>query len=100
MHLDINAVRSEALFVSAVQRLDDPSAGQVRRAIAHAVREFGSGGCAARVAQEFGDHPETAVIRMRWARRVVEDTFGATRVRAAATRPAAGSGLTHAACAA
>ncbi len=30
-HLSINAVRSEALFVSALQRSDDPSAGQVSR---------------------------------------------------------------------
>jgi hypothetical protein len=96
MYLDITAVRSEALFVSAVQRLDDPSAGQVRQAIARAVREFGSRGCAARVAQEFGDHPETAVARMRWARRVVQETFGATRSRAARIRPA-GCGLVHAA---
>jgi hypothetical protein len=27
------------------------------------------------VAQEFGDHPETAVIRMRWARAVVLEAF-------------------------
>jgi hypothetical protein len=78
MYLDINAVRSEALFVSAVQRLDNPGAGRIRQAVAQAVREFGSSGCAARVAQEFGDHPDTAVARMRWARLAVEETFGAT----------------------
>jgi hypothetical protein len=27
------------------------------------------------VAQEFGDHPETAVIRMRWACRVAREAF-------------------------
>jgi hypothetical protein len=27
------------------------------------------------VAQEFGDHPETAVIRMRWARMAVREGF-------------------------
>ena len=32
-------------------------------------------GCAGRVAQEFGDHPETAVIRMRWARAVAREAF-------------------------
>jgi hypothetical protein len=88
MHpLDINIVRSEALFVSAVQRADNPSAGQVQRAIAHAVRTFGSRGCAALVAQEFGDHPETAVIRMRWARQVVDAEFGHTRAAASRVRP-------------
>jgi hypothetical protein len=28
------------------------------------------------VAQEFGDHPETAVTRMRWARAVAREAFG------------------------
>jgi hypothetical protein len=39
------------------------------------VREFGSRGCAARMAQEFGDHPEVAVTRMRWTLLVVDETF-------------------------
>ena len=78
-HLDINIVRSEALFVSAVQRADNPSAGQIQQAIAQAVRTFGSRGCAALVAQEFGDHPETAIVRMRWARQVVDAAFVHTR---------------------
>jgi hypothetical protein len=81
--LSINAVRSEALFVSALQRSEDPGTEQVRQAIARAVREMGSQGCAARVAQEFGDHPELAVARMRWARRVIDETFGVTRPEAA-----------------
>jgi hypothetical protein len=97
MYLDINAVRSEALFASAVQRMDNPGAGQIRQAVAQAVREFGSRGCAARVAQEFGDHPETAVARMRWARTVIEETFGAARARAVASRPHARSDLGYAA---
>jgi hypothetical protein len=77
-HLDINAVRSEALFVSPLQRSDQPGAAEIRDAIARGVREFGSRGCAARVAQEFGDHPEIAVLRMRWTRRVVDELFGIT----------------------
>ena len=32
---------------------------------------LGAAGCAGRVAQEFGDHPETAAVRMRWARTAV-----------------------------
>ena len=66
-HLGIPALQADALFVSGLQRCDEPSAGQVRQAIATAIRAFGRSGCAGRVAQEFGDHPETAVIRMRWA---------------------------------
>jgi hypothetical protein len=99
-HVSINAVRSEALFVSTLQRSDGPSAEQVQRAVARAVREFGSRGCAARVAQEFGDHPELAVARMRWARQVVDQTFGVTRLEAAHARLAASSGVAHAAYAA
>lgn len=59
---------ADALFVSALQRSDAPSAGQIRQAIAAALGAFGYVGCAERVAQEFGDHPETAAVRMRWAR--------------------------------
>lgn len=85
MHdLSVDVVRSEAVFVSALQPSDEPSAGQVKQVIARAVREFGARGCAERVAQEFGDHPEIAVARMRWARRLVDDAFGA---RLEATRP-------------
>ena len=59
---------ADALFVSALQRSQAPSAGQVRQAIDAAIRSFGGLGCAERVAQEFGDHPEAAAARMRWAR--------------------------------
>jgi hypothetical protein len=75
--LNINDVRSEALFASSLQRSDGCTAAQVRDAITAAVRQFGSRGCAARMAQEFGDHPVTAVARMRWARQLVAETFEA-----------------------
>jgi hypothetical protein len=75
-HLSISALRADALFVSALQRGDQPSVKEVRRAVATAVEVFGQGGCAGRVAQEFGDHPETAVRRMRWARQVAGESFG------------------------
>ena len=75
-HRTTTAVRAEALFVSAVQCSDEPSGDQVRSAIAAAVRAYGERGCAERVAQEFGDHPETAVWRMRWARAAADEAFG------------------------
>ncbi|HEY3733963.1 MAG TPA: hypothetical protein VGL63_08610, partial [Streptosporangiaceae bacterium] len=75
-HLSICAARADALFASPLQRSEHPSAGQVRRAVAEAVGAFGSRGCAERVAQEFGDHPEAAVERMRWARAVTGEAFG------------------------
>ena len=72
-----SAVWAGALFASALQRSDEPSAGQVRKAVAAALRAYGGRGCAARVAQEFGDHPEAAVARMRWARGVAGEVFAA-----------------------
>jgi hypothetical protein len=76
-HLSINDVRSEALFVSDLQRSDNPAPGEIQEAVMRAIRAFGSRGCAARAAQEFGDHPDTAVVRMRWARRLVAEAFSA-----------------------
>ena len=72
-----SAVWADALFASMLQRSDRPSAGQVRQAAAAALRAYGGRGCAERVAQEFGDHPEAAVARMRWARGVVGEVFAA-----------------------
>jgi hypothetical protein len=84
-HPGISAVRADALFVSALQRCEHPSTGEVRQAVAAAVRTFGEHGCAERMAQEFGEHPETAVARMRWARELVDEAFSARgRVRARA----------------
>ena len=74
-HLSLSATRVDALFASPLQRSSDPGAWQVRQAIAAAVAAYGGPGCAARVAQSFGDHPETAVTRMRWARAMVADAF-------------------------
>jgi hypothetical protein len=74
-YLSASAVLADAVFASDLQRRDEPSAGQVRQAVSAAIRAFGCPGCAGRVAQEFGDHPETAVIRMRWARSVVREAF-------------------------
>jgi hypothetical protein len=71
-HASSNAVWAEALFVSVLQRSDRPGPGEVREAVAAAVRAYGGWGCAELVAQEFGDHPETAMERMRWARAVAD----------------------------
>jgi hypothetical protein len=77
--LSIGAARADALFASTLQRSDEPSAAQVRQAIAAAGRAFGARGCAARVAQAYGEHPETAAVRMRWARTAVTGVFRGTR---------------------
>jgi hypothetical protein len=75
-HPSIGAVGADALFASALQRSDEPSARQVRQAVAVAIRAYGAEGCAGRVAQEYGDHPEAAAIRMRWACAVAGDALG------------------------
>ena len=77
-HPAVSATRADALFASALQCSDHPGPGQVRRAIAVAVARYGGSGCAARVAQAFGEHPETAVTRMRWARTMIASDVAAT----------------------
>jgi hypothetical protein len=78
-HSDIGTVWADALFASVLQCSDQPSAGQVRTAITAAMHAYGGGGCVQRVAQEFGDHPEIAVARMRWARTVAAEVFDSRR---------------------
>jgi len=73
---------ADAWFASALQRSDNPSAGQVRKAIAAAVRAYGGAGCVQRVAQEFGDHPEAAADRMRWARAVAGELLASSSAAA------------------
>jgi hypothetical protein len=68
--LSMMDVRCTALFVSGLQRSDAPAADAVVEAVRVTVRQFGVLGCAARMAQEFGDHPETAADRMRWIRQL------------------------------
>jgi hypothetical protein len=73
--LNVYDARCEALFASGIQRSDAPTADAVREAITRTVRKLGCRGCAAFMAQEFGDHPEMALARMRWVRQVVDQVF-------------------------
>ena len=63
-------VRCQALFASALQPSDTPDAGMIATAISSAVHRLGPRGCTEVMAQEFGDHPDAAARRMRWARRL------------------------------
>jgi hypothetical protein len=54
-----------------LQRSDEPSARQVEQAVAATIDAFGDVGCVARVAQAYGEDPDMAVTRMRWARTTV-----------------------------
>jgi hypothetical protein len=69
--LNVNEAWYEALFVSGLQPSDTPAADLVAEAIRGTLRRFGVRGCAGRMAQEFGDHPDAAATRMRWVRRLV-----------------------------
>jgi len=43
----------------------------IAETITRTVLQFGTRGCAGRMAQEFGDHSEAAAERTRWVRQVV-----------------------------
>jgi hypothetical protein len=62
---------AEALFVSDLQPSQAPTRAEVDAAATETILRFGIEGCAARVATEFGDHPDTAVARMCWVRRTL-----------------------------
>jgi hypothetical protein len=68
--LNVNDTRCEALFASGLQPSDSPTADMVAEAIICTVQQFGVRGCAGRMAQEFGDHPDAAATRMRWVRQL------------------------------
>src|SRR5579859_2882390 len=63
----LETVRAEALFLSALQPSGSPTPDQIRRAVTATLQRLGVRGCAAHVAGEFGDHPDTAAARMSWA---------------------------------
>lgn len=99
--LSLDTDRAAALFASSLQCSDQPSATQIRQAIVTVTSTLGRTGCAAQVAQEYGEHPETAAARMRWARTAAAGAFGgssgtcpspgvrAGRPRSQLSRPAA-----------
>ena len=67
------AARAEALFTSDLSARREYTQVEVAAAIRHAIGTHdGIGGCVAEVAAAYGDHPETAARRMRWARAVIE----------------------------
>jgi hypothetical protein len=73
--ITVAAARTEALFVSSLQPSEAPALDQVRDGVATAVRRLGSAGCAAEMAREFGDHPDTAAARMAWAMATVRSVY-------------------------
>jgi hypothetical protein len=69
------AVRAEALFLSALQPSWSPSPDQVRHAVTTTLQRLRVHGCAAEVAGEFGDHPDPAAARMSWALATIKTAY-------------------------
>jgi hypothetical protein len=83
----LTAARAEALFTSRLATGSEPTYDVVEEAIRIAVRvHHGVRGCAANVAAEYGDHPDLAVPRMRWARAVVDRLYAPSRTDAEPSR--------------
>jgi hypothetical protein len=86
----LQAVRAGALFLSALQPSGSPTPDQIRRAVTATLRRLGVRGCAAHLAGEFGDHPDTAVARMSWALAAIDEAYPApSMTRAPGPRPLA-----------
>jgi hypothetical protein len=61
-------IAAEALFASTLQPSDSATRDEVDRAIRRSLTTFGGArACAVAMAGEYGEHPEGAVVRMRWA---------------------------------
>jgi hypothetical protein len=75
MYTTFDAVRAEALFASTLQPSDRPAVPEVRLAVAATLRQLRIQGCAAYLAGEFGDHPDAAATRMRWALATVRGAY-------------------------
>jgi hypothetical protein len=94
----LDEARCEALFASGLQPSDAPAGGMVAAAIIRACecKRYTDGtqphsrycsvrGCAGRMAQEFGDHPEAAARRMRQLVQAAAWLMAALRARAGKT---------------
>jgi hypothetical protein len=78
------AARAAALFVSDVSAGARPTRSEVTVVIRNSLRTHGgSAGCAADLAAAYGDYPELAARRMRWALDIIDCLYE----RPAASRP-------------
>ncbi len=90
LNVNVNEAVCEALFASQLQPSDTLTTQAVADAIGSTLRRLGPAGCASRMAQEFGDHPDAATDRMRWIRELTGDMCGCLFFTPAAA-PAIGS---------
>jgi hypothetical protein len=73
---NVTDAQCEALFASPLQASDAVTAEVAAAEISRTIQRIGHGGCASRMAQEFGDHPEEACDRMRWVRHLIGELPG------------------------
>lgn len=72
----LTAARAEALFSSSVTVGSHLTKGELAAAVAQTIRRLGgSRGCAVVLAGAYGELPETAVPRMRWALQQVRAAY-------------------------
>jgi hypothetical protein len=70
---ELLTARADALFTSDLSAQCCHSEAEIAAAIRRAIRSHSAaGGCAGEVAAAYGEHPETAAPRMRWARATAE----------------------------
>jgi hypothetical protein len=80
--------RAQALFVSHLQPSERPTPRQVAAAVEEALRRAdGATDCLAAIAAEYGEHPEAAAARMRWALATVAASAPTVAKPAAPGRP-------------
>ena len=86
----ILSARAAALFASDLSASLDPALAELDIAIRDSVRAHGGvRACTAEMAAKYGDYPEIAVRRARWARRVVATAYESkARRHAVVARPA------------
>ena len=82
MATTFQAIRAEALFTSLLQESQRPAPDEVREAVSTVLRMWGIRGCAGAVAEEYGEHPDSAIKRMTWAITTVDTVYPSARSRA------------------
>jgi hypothetical protein len=72
----LSLARAQALAVSAISAAEGLDRASVDAAVRATVRALGGvDGCVAALAREFGERPETAPLRMRWAKQAVSSLY-------------------------
>ncbi|GAA3294251.1 MULTISPECIES: hypothetical protein [Dactylosporangium] len=77
----VDPVLCMALFVSDTPCFSDPGTDTVRATVHSTLDRLGPDECYARAAEVFGDRPEVALNRIRWARSLCSRAFAIAAAR-------------------